>query len=339
MKKQGFTLIELVITIAIIGILMLLGIPAISTYMQNGGNSACKNQRAAIEKDYRFEVNMNPSLSIQSLIDEVAVTVQCPNGGVYSASEDGKYVICSIHGKTGQNPAPSATIKPTQSPSDPVCGPNASAQNGACLCNPGYAGDPLVGCTLSCRPDQVVTNNGCACPVGFVDINGRCQKENPNSEFEDKRHDNIIKFEFAYSDVIKAYEAFVADGNNPNDFVYNIPYGTLINSDSGKYVASGNPNTVITKEDIAKNLYQIKGFTLIQEEAQVKNPEDIIRPNEDVNYYEWNTEVVAGQMILDGKNYYIVTETLKKDDVIIFDLWYTGKLILVDSTAWVKKGA
>lgn len=77
----------------------------------------------------------------------------------------------------------------------PTCGANASLVNGACVCNSGYEGDPLTGCTLIPSPSPSPTTptcgsnahydesaGACVCDSGFVDDgSGACIAEGGGS--------------------------------------------------------------------------------------------------------------------------------------------------------------
>ena len=97
-SSAGFTLVEVVVVIAIIGVLLSIAAPQLAAYLEQGRKAKCLSNRYNIEQDERnyYLHNNAPSLVIDS-------RYQCSSGGSYvwlvsdPASPDYPRVGCSLH--------------------------------------------------------------------------------------------------------------------------------------------------------------------------------------------------------------------------------------------------
>jgi type IV pilus assembly protein PilA len=85
-KQKGFTLIELMIVVAIIGILAAVAIPAFMDYMKKGKQSEAQLQLNKIMKNSKTEFNTNSAYSAT----DAAATPGATCCGAASATKDGK---------------------------------------------------------------------------------------------------------------------------------------------------------------------------------------------------------------------------------------------------------
>lgn len=77
-KSSGFSLLELIVVIALVGVLLTLALPQFAAYFERGNKAKCLANRYHIEQDEKayYLQNNAASLAIDS-------RYQCPSGGVY----------------------------------------------------------------------------------------------------------------------------------------------------------------------------------------------------------------------------------------------------------------
>lgn len=88
-KQKGFTLIELMIVVAIIGILAAVAIPAFMDYMKKGKQSEAQLQLNKIMKNAKAEFNTNSSYPVTSTGDEIVQAIT-PTDDCCAQNADGK---------------------------------------------------------------------------------------------------------------------------------------------------------------------------------------------------------------------------------------------------------
>lgn len=110
-NNEGFSLVELVIVIAIMAILATaIGI-SLMRYVSRGRAANCVSTRDTIEKEYytdkeeiedwRIQIDdPDPEYDIQEFLDEHAgdKRYECPDKGVFGPDASGLHIECSIHG-------------------------------------------------------------------------------------------------------------------------------------------------------------------------------------------------------------------------------------------------
>jgi prepilin-type N-terminal cleavage/methylation domain-containing protein len=97
-SSSGFTLVELMVVIALIGALLSIAAPQLVTYLEQGRKAKCLSNRYNIEQDERtyYLNNNSPSLAIDS-------RYQCASGGTYAwlvsdpTAPDYPRIGCSLH--------------------------------------------------------------------------------------------------------------------------------------------------------------------------------------------------------------------------------------------------
>jgi len=107
-NKDGFTLVELMVVIALIGILIAMGIPQLLKYVQRGQATSCLSNRHVTDQHIIAYLNEHPGETLNNLnplvnAGMVKTYPQCPYGGgsylLIPAYPGASYprAVCSIH--------------------------------------------------------------------------------------------------------------------------------------------------------------------------------------------------------------------------------------------------
>lgn len=115
-RKDGFTLIELIVVIAILGILALFLVPSFIGYAKDAKAAICDSNLVSINRAYQSKLTKLGDSENEALLTEVlnntdseyfSTTPECPDDGNYSTesytTESGKTafrVKCSVHSMT-----------------------------------------------------------------------------------------------------------------------------------------------------------------------------------------------------------------------------------------------
>ncbi|MBS7031872.1 MAG: type II secretion system protein [Clostridium sp.] len=101
MDKKGFTLIEMIVVITVIGVLAAIAVPSLMAYIDKGKASDCEINRKALVLKLEAERAQSPGASMEEIIKNNP-EIQCPAGGIYTAV-DKDTVKCSYpgHGQDG----------------------------------------------------------------------------------------------------------------------------------------------------------------------------------------------------------------------------------------------
>jgi prepilin-type N-terminal cleavage/methylation domain-containing protein len=110
-KKSGFTLVEIMIVVAIIGLLAAIAIPSFMKARQQSQQNACINnlrqidaakEQAALEMRWtNGQAVANGQSNVNMYIKSVANTTNvltCPGGGTYTYNAIGSNPTCTVDG-------------------------------------------------------------------------------------------------------------------------------------------------------------------------------------------------------------------------------------------------
>lgn len=97
-KSGGFTLIELIVVIAILGILVAIAVPRLSGFRSKSEESVCASNLKTVERMYSAFLVENAIDHVDSIFHQFLIDnfdEVCPTGGVISFEEG--IVKCSVH--------------------------------------------------------------------------------------------------------------------------------------------------------------------------------------------------------------------------------------------------
>lgn len=97
MGKKGFTLVEIVVVMVVVGILAAITVPSLAKYIDDGKKRECEINRKALLARLESDRALNPGGAMAEVLAE-NTDISCPSGGVYRAP-DADTVECSVHGK------------------------------------------------------------------------------------------------------------------------------------------------------------------------------------------------------------------------------------------------
>jgi len=103
-KKSGFTLVEIMIVVAIIGLLAAIAIPSFLNARTRSQTSACQNnlrQISGSKDQYALDHNNTAPTAFSDLVPTyIKTTPVCPAGGAYTIGALGVDGTCSVSGHT-----------------------------------------------------------------------------------------------------------------------------------------------------------------------------------------------------------------------------------------------
>jgi prepilin-type N-terminal cleavage/methylation domain-containing protein len=109
-RKQGFTLVEIMIVVMIIGLLAAIALPGFQRARQAAQRNACINNLRMIE-DAKDQYSIENGLGEDSPPPDNIYLAEfirggfpeCPGTGTYTVNNIGTYASCNVHG-TPDNP-------------------------------------------------------------------------------------------------------------------------------------------------------------------------------------------------------------------------------------------
>lgn len=107
-RDDGFTLVELMVTVAIIGILLMIALPTLSSATENARRKTCWANQRTVEAAYQIFVSKYEvgEATVFTDWDDLMDALEgahilrepdCPGGGTYSW--DGHFSDCNVHGQ------------------------------------------------------------------------------------------------------------------------------------------------------------------------------------------------------------------------------------------------
>ena len=112
-KQSGFTLLELLIVVAIIAILVVIAIPVFSSSQEKARATVCLSNRRSLYAVATTAYMMGEYDTFEDaflgVYDSANSSFVCPSGGTFTLSDSGngvKQIVCSVHSDSGSGSAP-----------------------------------------------------------------------------------------------------------------------------------------------------------------------------------------------------------------------------------------
>jgi prepilin-type N-terminal cleavage/methylation domain-containing protein len=110
-KQDGFTLAELLVVVAIIGILVAVSIPIFTSQLEKARLATCLANRRSLLAEVRVKAldsDLDQESAFNALYPSDKADYPCPKGGVFSW-KDGQ-IICSVHDGAGGESVPTINV-------------------------------------------------------------------------------------------------------------------------------------------------------------------------------------------------------------------------------------
>lgn len=103
-QGSGFTLLEMLIVIAVIAVLVAIAIPVFSSQLERAREATCQSNRKALEELVKADCMSQGTLDYQVVFDDDytnnesnKATYICPGNGTFSIDADSGEILCSVH--------------------------------------------------------------------------------------------------------------------------------------------------------------------------------------------------------------------------------------------------